>query len=787
MFTFIAFKLLCLIIFISLQDEMLSVRSLKLGELIIVLRIFFNFFASSLFLISFVLELEKMSSQESSKHPQLTHFEMLKMKNIKRKTRAAGNITTKATAANLKDVKELSFSAFGRDFKLILRHSEHLLSSGFKAFTVNAFNQKKALRVNYHDFYSGSLLGSLNSDVSAHIDSDTGLVTAAIHDAKSNEVFFIEPYSRHFTATTAKDKNKHLHTLLIYKASDVKFNWMRGNDSINSMLNRLKLNQTENPTSHVLERRKRSLDEDSYWEYETDKSENTRCSLLLVADYLFYESLGGKNVKQTVNYLIALISRVNILFLRTTFSDSEQDREAFTNMGFIIQEIRVHTEPTETGTPLYNTLNDSWTALDLLDVFSRLPDHRSFCLSHLFTHRNLHPTLGMAYVASPSKNAIGGICSLPDYRRGFTLYTNTGFTTTKNKFDSPIITSETDLITAHELGHNWGAEHDPDIEECSPSFGGGFIMYYFTINGRSSNNKYFSPCSRRSIKAVLKAKAGHCFVKPQTSFCGNGLVEKGEQCDAGLITPDDLDQCCTFECKLKLGAKCSDQNHPCCLNCQFIPAGFLCREKHAADCKDEAYCSGSGAMCPKSPPIEDDTDCLDRGKCKSGKCLTFCETLGMYPCMCKNVEDACKRCCHNPISINNTCVPYHVTEILGDGTPCIRGICEKGECKPMGQDVTRRIWHIIRNFHPNEFIMFAKNNMVGFIIICSLLIWIPCCCLIRRYDKKKKTKLVDNKRHSIRLIRLSNESGDSIVYYGQPAENSKFSSDLEIYDSLESK
>ncbi len=34
---------------------------------------------------------------------------------------------------------------------------------------------------------------------------------------------------------------------------------------------------------------------------------------------------------------------------------------------------------------------------------------------------------------------------------------------------SRVITREADLVTAHEFGHNWGSEHDPDSAECSPS------------------------------------------------------------------------------------------------------------------------------------------------------------------------------------------------------------------------------------------------------------------------------------------------------------------------------
>jgi hypothetical protein len=35
----------------------------------------------------------------------------------------------------------------------------------------------------------------------------------------------------------------------------------------------------------------------------------TRCPLLLVADYRFFNEMGGGNSKTTVNYLISLIDR----------------------------------------------------------------------------------------------------------------------------------------------------------------------------------------------------------------------------------------------------------------------------------------------------------------------------------------------------------------------------------------------------------------------------------------------------------------------------------------------
>lgn len=51
---------------------------------------------------------------------------------------------------------------------------------------------------------------------------------------------------------------------------------------------------------------------------------------------------------------------------------------------------------------------------------------------------------------------------------------------------------EADLVTTHELGHNFGAEHDPDnMHYCAPSddHGGKFVMYPIAVSGDHYNNK----------------------------------------------------------------------------------------------------------------------------------------------------------------------------------------------------------------------------------------------------------------------------------------------------------
>lgn len=48
----------------------------------------------------------------------------------------------------------------------------------------------------------------------------------------------------------------------------------------------------------------------------------------------------------------------------------------------------------------------------LSKVFSREYSHKDFCLAHLFTDLKFEGgILGLAYVGSPRRNSVGGICT----------------------------------------------------------------------------------------------------------------------------------------------------------------------------------------------------------------------------------------------------------------------------------------------------------------------------------------------------------------------------------------
>lgn len=71
------------------------------------------------------------------------------------------------------------------------------------------------------------------------------------------------------------------------------------------------------------------------------------------------------------------------------------------------------------------------------------------------------------------------------------MYLNSGLSSSRNHYGQRVITREADLVTAHEFGHNWGSEHDPDSPDCSPSAsqGGSYLMYTYSVSGYDVNNK----------------------------------------------------------------------------------------------------------------------------------------------------------------------------------------------------------------------------------------------------------------------------------------------------------
>lgn len=145
-------------------------------------------------------------------------------------------------------------------------------------------------------------------------------------------------------------------------------------------------------------------------------------------------------------------------------------------------------------------------------------------------------------------------------RQGRQFSPNTGLSSYRSTSErqSRLLQREGELVTSHELGHNWGSEHDPANSHCTPSTtdGGYYIMYAYANQGYHANNIKFSPCSITSISEVLRTKSSICFAEESLSFCGNHRVDPGEDCDGGFETRLGNDRCCDERCQFRPGAQC---------------------------------------------------------------------------------------------------------------------------------------------------------------------------------------------------------------------------------------
>lgn len=295
------------------------------------------------------------------------------------------------------------------------------------------------------------------------------------------------------------------------------------------------------------------------------------------------------------------------------------------------------------------------------------------------------PILGLAWVASAS-GASGGICEK------YKTYTenvngvhhtarrslNTGIITFVN-YNSRVPPKVSQLTLAHEIGHNFGSPHDYP-PECRPGGGrGNFIMFASATSGDRDNNNKFSPCSVKNISAVLDAvvddRKHNCFEDSNGAFCGNKIVEEGEECDCGFNEEECAESCCyprTFgtggetnklnsrSCKLKEEAKCSPSIGPCCdQSCDFIKSSHnqLCKAQQ--DCTRPSYCNGNTALCPQAAFMPDNvTECNEgtqvcqQGDCKGSICLKY----GLEQCFLSSQDDRthhstrdlCELACQEP-------------------------------------------------------------------------------------------------------------------------------------------
>lgn len=720
---------------------------------------------------------------------QLRHVELLHSSKVRRRS------------VDAYETMEISLDFYNRTFDLQLKRREGLFRFLVKAVVIGEDGIERPFRVDEENYWMGKVAGDPESAVTLYI-SPLGSMLGRIHT--KGVTYVLEHSHRHFGNNSGVNADEYT---VVYRADE--------------LINKYDPHSSHNASGHSFcgvadEDLSQHHTEEVHVHHPHDEEHvhvhqgrhrraqvsniNNYCLVAVIADSQFYAN-NGNTMPTITSLMVTHITSSDNVFSGTNWYTTNNGPTVYANLHLSVNRIIIY--KTSGTDPYYSSsgYTGSTGPQTFLSLFSSAPQQSSTggwsssCVAHLFTHYSFSGgVLGLAWVGNPAQNSAGGVChSSP------TQWLNTGWTTSLNN-GVAVPTIMDQLVTAHEIGHNWGSPHDVSGADCVGDVTNGrFLMYPTAVDGSQTNNKFFSPCSIRNITLVLQSK-GSCFTTNPTGFCGDYLVNNNEQCDAGI----GGDACCSTTCTFIGNATCSDTSSVCCKNCRASSNTTSCFSAFLNDpsCQGSANCNGVGFNCPNPSPKKFGEPCGSGGFCSgatasSSSCLSLCSRFGATNCKCAS-PDECHVCCkHNP-SANNTCgspfasafsngqyqcitalsvldsvankscvVQPYWTSTLGTtiyynstqkdpacanasscwklldyvpNTACSIGVCDtSGTCVAQTTSTAASPWDL-SSITLSNIQKWMKQNIVGTVLIFSFVLWLPIGCLIHRYDLKQRAK-----------------------------------------------
>ncbi|KAI0211212.1 Disintegrin and metalloproteinase domain-containing protein 12 [Lamellibrachia satsuma] len=181
------------------------------------------------------------------------------------------------------------------------------------------------------------------------------------------------------------------------------------------------------------------------------------------------------------------------------------------------------------------------------------------------------------------------------------------------------------VILTHQVAHTLGLTHDSS-RACHCEAPSGCIMEN-QFGGTFGYPRQFSTCSHTQLNMSLLSGLGVCLFDDQyevafSQQCGNGVVERSEECDCVSRLSCLLDDpCCDPDtCLLRPWANC--RSGQCCHNCTVLPKTSMCR-KSEVECDVPEFCDGTTGQCPHNAIVQDGQPCRNnQSYCYHGNCHT---------------------------------------------------------------------------------------------------------------------------------------------------------------------